>query len=193
MLVVDDGSTDETQNVAQSTGVDCIRHPTNLGKGAAIRSGLAWALRNGFDQIVTADADGQHPAASILRLVEIEAPEGALVLGVRDLVRARAPKANQTSNCISNRFLSLFTGMALRDTQCGLRRYPVRQTLALRCRDSGYAFEAEVILRAVAHGMPVVQTPIVVRYPEGKDRVSHFHVFRDPLRIVTRVVTTLLE
>jgi hypothetical protein len=143
--------------------------------------------------MVSADADGQHPPSAILQLVELEAPASALVLGVRDLAGARAPKANQFSNRLSNRFLSLFTGMRLSDTQCGLRRYPVKETLGLKCKDSGYAFEAEVILRAAHVGLPILQTPIEVRYPGGAERVSHFDNVRDPMRIVTRVITTLLE
>lgn len=192
-LVVDDGSSDGTHDVASLAKVACVRHPTNLGKGAALRTGLAWALEQGFTQVVTADADGQHPSSEILRLVELETPTDALVLGVRDLVRAGAPKANQFSNRVSNRFLSLFTGMRLFDTQCGLRRYPVRETLELKCRDAGYAFEAEVILRAARVGLPILQTPIEVRYPRGTERLSHFDNVRDPMRIVARVVTTLLE
>lgn len=190
---MDDGSTDGTSEAARFAEVDCVRHSANLGKGAALHTGLTWARNHGFTTIVSADADGQHPPSEILRLSELEAPGAALVLGVRDLARAGAPKANQCSNRISNWFLSLFTQMRLCDTQCGLRRYPVRETLALRCKDSGYAFEAEVILRAAHAGLPILQTPIQVRYPRGAERVSHFDNVRDPMRIVARVVSTLLE
>lgn len=193
VLVIDDGSTDATSSVACAAGVECVRHPENLGKGAALRTGLAWAQSHGFSALVSADADGQHPGNEILRMVALSAPDDALILGIRDLVRAGAPKANQFSNRISNQFLSLFTGRRLRDTQCGLRRYPVRETLALRCQDSGYAFEAEVILRAARANLPILQVPIDVRYPAGPDRISHFKVARDPIRIIRRVVATLLE
>jgi glycosyltransferase involved in cell wall biosynthesis len=193
LLVVDDGSTDSTDEVAAAAGVDVVRHPRNLGKGAALRTGFAWANEHGFTQVVTADADGQHPADETVRMICIEAPPNALLLGVRDLARDGAPSANQFSNNLSNRFLSLFTGLRLLDTQCGLRRYPVKETLALKCQDPGYAFEAEVILRAARVGLPILQLPISVHYPEKAERLSHFHVARDPYRIVCRVVTTLLE
>jgi glycosyltransferase involved in cell wall biosynthesis len=193
MLVVDDGSTDSTYEVAVRAGVEVVRHERNLGKGAALHTGLAWAKARGFSQAVTADADGQHPVNEILRLVDVRAQSNALVLGVRDLLRDRAPKASRFSNALSNRFLSFFTGLRLRDTQCGLRRYPVEPTLGLRCRDPGYAFEAEVILRAARAGLPILQLPIRVHYPEKAARLSHFHVARDPYRIVCRVVSTLLE
>jgi glycosyltransferase involved in cell wall biosynthesis len=193
LLVVDDGSTDSTADLAIEAGANVLRHASNQGKGAALCSGLAWANARGYSQAVTADADGQHPAVEILRLADIEAAPNALVLGVRDLLRDGAPRSNRFSNALSNRFLSLFTGLYLNDTQCGLRRYPVKETLALGCVDPGYAFEAEVILRAARDGLPILQLPIRVLYPEKAERVSHFHVARDPYRIVRRVVQTLLE
>ncbi|HMA93201.1 MAG TPA: glycosyltransferase family 2 protein [Polyangiaceae bacterium] len=193
ILVVDDGSTDDTLGMARAAGVECVRHPENRGKGAALHTGLEWAHSHGFTVMVSADADGQHPGSEILRLVDLAAPANALILGVRDLAGSGAPRANQFSNTISNRFLSLFTGQRLLDTQCGLRRYPVKETLALGCKDPGYAFEAEVILRAVRANLPIVQVPIQVRYPAGPERISHFRVARDPMRIVCRVVATLVE
>jgi hypothetical protein len=112
----------------------------------------------------------------------------ALVLGVRDLSGAGAPRANQISNRISNFFLSVFTGRVLADTQCGLRRYPVRETLSLDPRDPRYGFEAEVVLLAVRAGLPVVEVPVRVVYPSSG---THFKVVRDPARIVARVLYTL--
>lgn len=193
LLVVDDGSTDETSEVARAAKVELVRHSRNEGKGAALLTGLNWAFSRGFTHVVAADADGQHPPEEILRLVAIAAAPDALVLGVRHLARDGAPAANRFSNALSNRFLSWFTGLRLRDTQCGLRRYPVATTLKLGCKDTGYAFEAEVILRAARHGMPIEQVPIRVVYPDAAQRLSHFRVVRDPYRIVCRVVTTLLE
>jgi len=89
--------------------------------------------------------------------------------------------------------LSRFTGVALADTQCGLRRYPVGETLALGARSVGYAFEAEVILRAVRARMPITEVKIAVVYPPEAERVTHFDSVRDPARIVAVVVRTLLE
>ncbi|MGC4070743.1 MAG: glycosyltransferase family 2 protein [Polyangiaceae bacterium] len=193
ILVVDDGSTDGTAEEAQAAGAIVVRHERNRGKGAALQTGLLWAARHDFESIVTADADGQHPTAEIRRLVHLPIEHRAIVLGVRNLARDGAPSANQFSNGISNRFLSWFTGLNLRDTQCGLRRYPVGETLALGCKDTGYAFESEVLLRAARRGLGIEQLPIAVIYPPAEERLSHFHVFRDPCRIISRVVKTLIE
>ncbi|MFS8071916.1 MAG: glycosyltransferase family 2 protein, partial [Byssovorax sp.] len=105
---------------------------------------------------------------------------------------AGAPRANRISNRISNYFLSLFSRRTLLDTQCGLRRYPLARTLELGGQGEGYAFEAEIILRAVAAGIPVVEVPIRVIYPPEHERVTHFHSVRDPARIIARVVQTLV-
>ena len=191
VVVVDDGSSDSTSAVAESAGAFVLRHAENRGKGAALRTGLAHALALGARVAVTVDADGQHLPHEAVRLAVHGSPEDALVLGVRDLVRAAAPRPNRFSNGISNFFLSLFTGRELHDTQCGLRRYPVARTLALGPRDDGYAFEAECILRAARAGWHIVEVPVDVYYPPEDERVSHFHVVRDPARIVYRVVATL--
>ena len=116
---------------------------------------------------------------------------GALVLGIRDLKGAAAPRANQISNAISNGFLSFFSRTHLADTQCGLRRYPLPLALWLGGKDDGYAFEAEIILLAIAAGTPIVEVPIRVLYPE--DRTTHFDSVRDPMRVVQRVVGTLVR
>ena len=188
VIVVDDGSADATAEHARGAGALVVCHGRNQGKGAAVRTGLRVARDLEFDQVVTVDADGQHPAEEARRVADFSCDPRALVLGVRDLPAAGAPRANQISNRISNFFLSVFTGRVLADTQCGLRRYPVHETLALDPRDTGYGFEAEVLLLAVRAGLPVIEVPVHVVYPSHG---SHFRVVRDPARIVARVLYTL--
>lgn len=190
VLVIDDGSRDETACKARKAGALVVCHGRNRGKGAALRTGMRVAAELGFDAVVTVDADGQHPANEALRLAQYDASPDALVLGVRDLARAGAPKANRMSNGISNFFLSRFTGRELRDTQCGLRRYPVEPVLALGARSEGYAFEAEILLLALEAGIELVQVPVQVLY-DGPIRTTHFHAARDPARIIGRVLLTL--
>jgi glycosyltransferase involved in cell wall biosynthesis len=191
LIVVDDGSTDATREVALKAGVELVSHGTNLGKGSALTHGMRRALELGIDACVTVDADGQHPAEEALCLARHAAPANVLVLGVRDLAAAGAPRKNRFSNAFSNRFLSWFSGRALGDTQCGLRRYPVRETLELGARSTGYAFEAEVILRAARAGWAIEQVPIRVIYPPESERITHFDSVKDPARIVMRVLHTV--
>ncbi len=189
ILVIDDGSTDATAAIARSAGCQLVTHPVNRGKGAALRSGLEAARDAGFTIALSVDADGQHPADAALQVLNGGGGPAALVLGVRQLESAGAPRKNQISNGISNFFISRFAGRPLQDTQCGLRRYPIHTTLALGARGDGYDFEAEVLLRAIWRGVPIVETSVRVLYPE--DRTTHFHVVRDPWRIVRTVVAAL--
>jgi glycosyltransferase involved in cell wall biosynthesis len=191
LLVVDDGSQDGTGTLARSLGCTVVAHGENRGKGAALRTGLATARALGFDVALTVDADGQHPAASARTILYASYDRAALVLAVRDLVASGAPKKNQMSNRISNFFLSYFSGKTLADTQCGLRRYPVEATLSLGGKAPGYAYESELLLRAVAEGMPIVEVPVPVYYPPEELRVTHFDGVRDPARIIVTVVRTL--
>ncbi len=190
VVVVDDGSTDGTARVAMAEGAMVVEHATNGGKGRALKTGLAWAAEHGYEAMISLDADGQHPPAEIPKLLAATADPDALVLGVRDLAGAKAPRANQMSNGFSNWFLSTVTRRRLRDTQCGLRRYPVRRTLALEVRDDGFGFETEVILRALRAKISIEQVDIRVLYPD--ERTTHFNSRRDPWRIVGRVLRTLL-
>jgi glycosyltransferase involved in cell wall biosynthesis len=193
ILVVDDGSSDQTGLVAKRHGARVVRQPENQGKGAALFRGFEEACALGYDVALTVDADGQHPAHSAREVLTASSDPRALVLGIRDLYRDGAPRANRFSNGISNFFLSTFSRRRLLDTQCGLRRYPIRETLALGRRASGYAFEAEVLLRASAAGIPIVQREVRVHYPPEDERVTHFHSVRDPVRIIATVVLTLRD
>lgn len=193
VLVVDDGSDDDTAREAERAGALVLRHDRNRGKGAALRTGFERALLEGADAVVSVDADGQHPPEEAVRLARHPAPREALVLGVRDLVRDGAPAANRFSNGFSNVFLSWFGGRRLGDTQCGLRRYPLPEALKeLTSTANGYAFEADVLLRAARRGAVIEQVPIRVVYPKPEERVTHFHSVLDPARIVARVLLTTL-
>src|SRR5262249_36536327 len=144
-----------TAEEAERAGAVVVRHSANRGKGAALRTGFEHARRLGARAVVTVDADGQHPIDEAVRLAVAPEPRRALVLGVRNLVEDGAPRANRFSNGISNFFLSLFSGRELHDTQCGLRRYPLPESLELGARDDGYAFESEFVLRAARAGWNV--------------------------------------
>jgi isopenicillin-N N-acyltransferase like protein len=193
VIVVDDGSDDDTAREAERAGALVLRHPRNRGKGAALRTGFARALLEGADAVVSVDADAQHPPEEAVRVARHPAPPEALVLGVRDLRRDGAPRANRFSNAVSNLFLSLFGGQKLADTQCGLRRYPLGAVLGeLASTANGYAYEADVLLRAARRGTVIEELPIRVVYPKAGERVTHFHSVRDPARIAVRVLLTTL-
>lgn len=193
VVVVDDGSVDATGAIAREAGAVVLRHEQNQGKGRALQTGLQFARDQGIEQVVTLDADGQHLPLDAVRLMQLNTPRPSLILGVRDLAAAGAPRPNQLSNRFSNWVLSMFGGERLEDTQCGLRRYPVGETLELGAQATGFAFESDVVLRAARRGLPIVHVPIAVLYPTGAQRVTHFDSVKDPARIVSTVVQTTLK
>jgi glycosyltransferase involved in cell wall biosynthesis len=193
VLVIDDGSTDQTASRAREAGATVLQHDANRGKGEALRTGLREAAARGYDVAISVDADGQHPPHEAWRLHEACDDAAAIVIGVRDLLRAGAPRNSQLSNAFSNWVLSAFTQRKLDDTQCGLRRYPIAATLALGAKAPGYDYEAEVLIRGVAANMRIVHHAIDVFYPPPEERISHFDNVRDPARIVVRVVGTVIE
>lgn len=190
LLVVDDGSSDGTAEAALAAGAALVQHAQNQGKGAALRTGFHWLLARGFETAVSVDADAQHLADDAVMLAQHGASPQSLVLGVRDLARAGAPRASRFSNRFSNIWVSWFSAVKLADTQCGLRRYPLAATLALGSQARGYGFESEMLVRAARRGIPLVQVPVGVIYPPKELRISHFRVVADPFRIVLRLLHT---
>jgi hypothetical protein len=192
IFVVDDGSRDGTGPAAERAGATVLRHPKNLGKGAAIRTGLRAAREAGCDVAVTVDADGQHPAGEAARLLDGCDDEGALVLGMRDLGRSGAPLGNLVGNHVANFFVSVFTWRRFRDTQCGLRRYPIERTLSVRTRDQRFGFEAEIIFAALRAGVPVVEVPVSAVYPPRGRHTTRYRTVADTVHIVFRITWTIL-
>ena len=191
IFVVDDGSTDGTSEAARCAGAVVIRHSKNRGKGAALRTGFAAARDAGCNVAITVDADGQHPPDQAARLLDASLDETAIVLGTRDLANSGAPRGNIIGNRASNFFVSLFTRRRFRDTQCGLRRYPVETTLALRTHDQRFGFEAELIFAALRADVPIHETPVRVIYPPRNRHRTHYRAFRDTVHIVLRITATV--
>ncbi|MBU0550780.1 glycosyltransferase family 2 protein [Myxococcota bacterium] len=192
IFVIDDGSTDETARVAESHGVVTLRHPRNLGKGAALLTGLA-AAAGGFSHAITLDADGQHAPQDAAALLAVAAarPE-AIIIGARDFNTPHVPGASRFGRWFSNLWVWIETGARLSDTQSGFRIYPVAQTRALRVAPSRFEWEVAVLVWARWAKLPIIDVPIPVHYPPPDQRVSHYRGFIDSARISwlhTRLVT----
>jgi len=192
VLVVDDGSEDETAARAAAAGAEVVSHDTNAGKGAAIATGLRALAGRGVARALTLDADGQHLATEIPVLLRASdaAPE-AIVVGIRRKAGHSIRALNRFGNWIADVLLHLIAGRALPDTQSGFRVYPVAATLALGVRGTHYDFETEVLLRAARRGIPLVGVHVDVHYPPVGERVSHFRPGVDTLRIIESVLRVL--
>lgn len=193
VVVVDDGSQDETSARAAAAGATVLRHPANQGKGAALQTGFGWAERAGVAAVVTLDADLQHDPAEIPALLAAHAgaPE-ALVIGVRRF--EDMPRRSQTGNRISTYWISRFAGRPHADTQSGFRVYPRGLYAGLPFRSTRFDTETELLLHAAKRGIPLVEVPIrTIYHPEGHPARSrtHFRDFRDTVRIMRLVIGSL--
>ena len=183
-IVVDDGSRDDTVAIARRSGSVVVRHLRNLGKGAAIMTGLAEARARGFGHAVLLDADGQHPPENVPRLLEeARAHPAALIIGARDFRGQPVPRASRFGRRFSNFWVWLETGLRLQDTQSGLRIYPVPEILALHVPPSRFEWEVEVIVRAAWGGLSVREIDASVFYPPPAERRSHYRKVEDSLLI----------
>ena len=187
VLVVDDGSTDDTAQRLEGLEIDRIRHARNQGKGRALKTGLEEARRLGYRFALTLDADGQHDPADIPALVAAAGPR-TLVIGSRNLTAEGMPAGNTFANRFSNFWFTVQTGRKLPDTQTGFRVYPLEDIPSLRLLTSRYEAELALLVFSAWKNLRIVPVPVRVYYPE--DRVSHFRPFADFSRI--SVLNTVL-
>jgi glycosyltransferase involved in cell wall biosynthesis len=195
VLVVDDGSSDETAALARAAGARVIRHEVNRGKGAALRSGLLQLLADGFTHAFSVDGDGQHLADEMPRLIEESyADPTAIVLGARRIDPAQeiAP-IKRFGNDFANWWVSLAAGREFRDTQTGFRIYPIQSTLELAVQAERYQFESEVLILATRRGIDIRTCDVAVYYPPPGERISHYEPWADTCRIIFTVVSFLVR
>jgi glycosyltransferase involved in cell wall biosynthesis len=197
VLVVDDGSTDNSFSAVKELPCAVLRFTKNRGKGAAILAGARYAAEHGFAAIVTVDADGQHDPSDSLRLTTRAASAAwpLMVIGERGMVEETVPRSSHFGRAFSNFWVRMECGKELPDTQSGLRLYPVQELLQLRLSRVRYDFEIEVLVKSVWAGVGVESVPVSVHYPPGKERISHFHKVVDNYRLTvlhTALVTRRL-
>jgi len=192
VVVVDDGSTDGSAEVARAAGADeVLRHAANRGKGAALATAFAFAERVGASAILSMDADGQHDPREIPELVAAHRKNPrALVVGVRSFAPADMPRRSRVGNRISTWWISRFAGRPHADSQSGFRVYPRSLYGNVRLRSRRFETETELLLHAAKLGIPLVEVPISTIYQP--DRVTHFHGFRDTLRVLRLVLSSPL-
>ena len=184
VMVVDDGSTDETAGIlasltkAWTSRLLVIHHERNRGKGKALKTGFQEAKRLGFKYVITLDADGQHYPEDIPVLLA-EKKEKTLVVGSRSI------RGNSSHSSFANRFSNfwfrLYTTCDLPDTQTGFRLYPLQQLPSLSLMSSRYEAELSLLVFSAWKGLTLKPVSVRVAYPE--DRVSHFRPALDFLRI----------
>ncbi len=187
VIVVDDGSTDGTQDALKGLDIKVLTHARNRGKGIALKTGLEEARRQGYRYALTIDADGQHDPLDIPALVAAAAPR-TLVIGSRNIAAEGMSSGSTFANRFSNFWFTLQTARKLPDTQTGFRVYPLEDLPSLKLLTARYEAELTLLVFSAWKGLKLVPVPVKVYYPE--DRVSHFRPFADFFRI--SVLNTVL-
>ena len=164
VVVVDDGSRDATAQAARQPGVVVLRHAVNLGQGAALQTGIDYALRRGARHLVTFDADGQHSPEDIPRLIDALG-EADVALGSRFLGRIEGAGGGRrallrTAVAVSN----ALSGTRLTDAHCGIRAFRATVAQELRITQDRMAHASELLHKIAASDLRVVEVPVTVRY-----------------------------
>ncbi len=183
VVVVDDGSTDETAELASRAGAVCLRNAANRGKGAVLRMGMKHALAGGFTHAVTLDGDGQHLPEDISKLLRVARETGAdLVIGARTFDRSLMPRARYYSNTVGSRWASAMVGRKIHDSQSGFRVYKLERFRHIVLRSTRYEFEMEALIKMARSGAVIAHAPIQMVY-DGNQPRSKMKPIRDTVRI----------
>lgn len=166
VVVVDDGSEDDTAAEARRAGAVVLRHAVNRGQGAALATGVSYALMHGSSAIVTFDADGQHQGSDIPRLLEpVLAGTADVALGSRFLSPApRIPPLRRLVLKGAVLFTRLATGLPLTDAHNGLRAFSREAAQKIGIRQDRMAHASEILSEIKRHGLRFVEVPVDVRY-----------------------------
>ncbi|MBR0652661.1 glycosyltransferase family 2 protein [Roseomonas terrae] len=193
VLVVDDGSTDDTAAIAKAAGATVLRCASNEGKGAALRRGMRHATAMGAALVVTLDGDGQHRPEDLPRLLALAGP-GVIVIGSRRGA-AGQPAARRRANRVADFWISWAARHPVADSQSGFRIYPTAALADLARYDGRarrFSFESEILIDAARAGIMTVAAEIPALYGPTLQRASHFRPVADIARIVIMVAGKLL-
>jgi glycosyltransferase involved in cell wall biosynthesis len=180
VLVVDDGSADGTADEARAAGARVVAHATNLGKGHAVRTGLADLLTGDITHVIMLDGDMQHLPHETPRLLDAARATGAdVVIGERRFDRAGMPASRYHANRIGSRALSSFVGVPLDDTQCGFRVFRAEALRRMRLSARGYDIETEMLIKLRRLGGRVASVPVSAVYNVRRSKLR-------PIRDTTR-------
>lgn len=172
VLVIDDGSSDETATQAEATGATVLRQTPNQGKGAALRWGFHWAIDEAYEAVLTLDADGQHDPAEIPKFLDTyDTRRADLIIGARDF--SQMPPVRRLANVLGRWTFSWAVGQPIRDNQSGYRLISRRLLEALlSSKEQGFEFEVEMIVRCIRQGFKLDWVPISAIYAGESSHIN---------------------
>lgn len=190
VLVADDGSTDLTPKIAANAGAEVIFIRKNRGKGHALKVLFQRAMDEGYDAVISVDADGQHEPKEIPRFMvaHVKAPND-IIVGSRMDEQSKIPQARYNSMHVARFFISIAANQFIEDTQCGFRLYPMSLIQKMNLTQERYVTESEILMKAGDMGAFITSVRIGAIY---EDYVSHFKSVIDVGAITAYVISYLI-
>ena len=189
VVVCDDGSTDNTHEIADSAGAEVIRHEKNIGKGESLRSLFKFARHSNHDIIVTIDGDGQFLPEEIPKLVKgIEKDKSDLVIGYRFDDTTEMPDYRRFGNKLLDKMTNMVEEISVRDTQSGFRAYSRKVIDDIEFKMKGFGADAEILIDAAKKGYRLSEEKITVIYDTGTKTST-----KNPISHTGEVISSLVE
>jgi glycosyltransferase involved in cell wall biosynthesis len=180
VIVIDDGSTDDTFRIASQNHAVVLRNERNMGKGAALIKGFEYALSKDYDAVLTMDGDGQHLPEDIPTfLTAAQSRKYDLIIGNRMARVANMPMIRIMTNKYMSWIISGITKQKIPDSQCGFRLIRKEVLQNIKLRTSNFELESEMLIEASRAGFSIMSVPIQTVY---NDQPSHIHPVRDTIR-----------
>jgi glycosyltransferase involved in cell wall biosynthesis len=190
VIVVDDGSKDNTAKIAELAGATVIRHDKNRGKGAAIQSILAEAKRRNPDILILLDADSQHDPNEIPSLIKAILEGSDLVIGSREAQKGKTPTYRRIGQKVLLRSTRLLTKNRLSDSESGFRALSPKAIDELELKERGFAIESEMISDAADKNLKVAEVPISNIYTRDG---STFNPVKHGLGVLSRIIVMISQ
>ena len=173
VVIIDDGSIDDTVKIATSCGAKVLTNQRNLGKGASLIKGFNFALQCGFDAVISMDGDGQHSPDDLLSFIQkAKNSQSVLIVGNRMGTTAGMPILRVITNNLMSKFISLIVKQHIPDTQCGFRLVKKELLTRIDLSTSKYETESEVLIKAAHLGYKIESIPVKTIYSGGKSQIN---------------------
>lgn len=196
VIVLNDGSLDDTVEQVATTSAVVFSSQTNRGKGATLLKGFELAVERNYRGVITLDADGQHDPDDLPHfLALIQRYSHDIIIGARHKNRASAPRLRLFANKLADFFISCAARKRVRDTQSGYRYYPVsflKKYISHSSITKRFGFEADILIAAMQAKLSVHYVDIASCYPVGA-RASHYRVSKDTWEIAKVVVRRMFK
>lgn len=190
VIVIDDGSSDDTSKIASLAGATVVSHPINQGYGAAIVSIFNETRKRDPDILIILDADSQHNPGDIPRIIQPILDGNDVVIGTRDKQASKIPLYRRFGQKVISGSLKFLSKNPLSDSECGFRAFSRKAIASLNLQENGMAVSAETVAEAFHLGLKVTQVPVSVTY--GKDS-STLNPVTHGLGVFTRVLIMISE